>query len=134
VLEGLGEQDFAEVSAHQLLGVALQRRATCLMEMRNTVAAEQDISQSEAMLTKLYKDNSNNLKVLRDLADCYRAKGNLAARRSRSQDATRAYQQSLDLWQRWLQIGKTSVFDQRQRELALHLVRNSVQHKGKPRA
>lgn len=36
--------------------------------------------------------------ILRDLADCYRAKGNLAVRHSRWQDATREYQKSLDLW------------------------------------
>jgi eukaryotic-like serine/threonine-protein kinase len=130
VLESL--TDAAEVSAHQLLGLALQRRAACLVEARNTVAAEQDLSRSEDILAKLYIDNPNKLAVLRDLADCYRAKGNLAAVRFRWQDATRAYQQSLDLWQRWSQIGKSSIYDQRQRELAATLVRKASQHLQSP--
>jgi eukaryotic-like serine/threonine-protein kinase len=132
VLESLTNRDPAEVSAHQLLGLALQRRAACLVETHTTVAAEQDLSRSEDILAKLYIDNPNNLTVLRDLADCYRAKGNFAAVRFRWHDATRDYQQSLDLWQRWSQIGKSSIYDQRERELATTLVRKATLHLQSP--
>jgi len=128
VLEGLSKRDPAEISAHQLLGVALQRRAAYLLETGDIRAAERDLSRSEETLASLYKDNPNNLRILRDLADCYRGKGNLAAHRSRWQDATREYQQSLNLWQRWSQIGKSSAYDQREREIALNLVSASVRH------
>jgi eukaryotic-like serine/threonine-protein kinase len=128
VLESLTNRDPAEISAHQLLGVVLRRRAAYSLDTGDTVAAQRDLSRSEEMLAKLYKDNPNNLTILRDLAYCYREKGDLAAQRSRWQDANREYQKNLDLWQRWLQIGKTSVFDQRQRALAFSLVRNSMQH------
>jgi eukaryotic-like serine/threonine-protein kinase len=132
VLDSLSNRDSAEISAHELLGVALQGRAAYLLEAGDAVAAERDLSQSEEMLAKLYKDNPNNLRILRDLADCYRAKGNLAARRSRWQDATRAYQRSLDLWQRWSQVGKSSIYDRRQRELAAALVSKASRHLQSP--
>jgi tetratricopeptide (TPR) repeat protein len=128
VLEDLQRRDSAEIQAPQLLGVALRRRALALLARRDFAGAEQDIARSERILGSLYGQNPNNLLILRDLADSYRAAGDLAAHRSRWADANREYQKSLDLWQKWLQIGKTSVFDQRQREVAASLVRKSLQH------
>jgi tetratricopeptide (TPR) repeat protein len=117
-----------EISAHQLLALALQRRASQLAQLGNTSAADQDLQRSEDILVNLYKENPNNLTILRDLADCYSEKGNLAAHRSHWQDATMQYQKSLDLWQRWLQIGKSSAYDQRQRTTAAGLVRDAESH------
>jgi serine/threonine protein kinase len=127
-LEGLSHRDSVEISAHQLLALALQRRSSQLAQLGNTGAAAQELRRSEDILVKLSKENPNNLTILRDLADCYREKGNLAARRSNWQDAKREYQMSLELWQRWPQIGKSSVYDQRQRQLAAGLLRQAGKH------
>jgi tetratricopeptide (TPR) repeat protein len=110
------------------LGVALHKRASALLRLGEIRSAEQDLQRSEELLASLYQQNPQNLMILRDLADCYRAQGNLAAHRSRWQDATGEYQKSLDLWQRWLQIGKSSTYDQRQRALAAGLVREAEKH------
>jgi eukaryotic-like serine/threonine-protein kinase len=126
VLEGLSSRDPVEVSAHELLALALQKRAASQLRDGSTSGAEQDLRRSENMLTKLSSANPNNLTVLRDLADCYRAKGDLAKSRSDWKKAQREYQKSLDLWQRWLQIGKSSVYDQRQRALATSLVNGAA--------
>ena len=100
---------------------------------RNFTGAKQDLSRSEEVLTNLLKDNANNLTVLRDLAECHRTTGDLAVGRSNWPEAQREYQKSLDLWQRWPQIGTSSIYDQHQRDAALLLVRNAMQHIGKPR-
>jgi tetratricopeptide (TPR) repeat protein len=128
VLESLSQRDSVEISAHQLLALALQRRASQLAQLGNRGAADQDLQRSEDILTKLFKENPNNLTILRDLADCHRVKGELAVDRSNWQDAKREYQKSLDLWQHWLEIGKSSVYDQRQRKLAADLVRHAERH------
>jgi serine/threonine protein kinase/tetratricopeptide (TPR) repeat protein len=128
VLESLSQRDSVEISAHQLLALALQRRASQLAQLGNRGAADQDLQRSEDILTKLFKENPNNLTILRDLADCHRVKGELAVDRSNWQDAKREYQKSLDLWQHWLEIGKSSIYDQRQRKLAADLVRHAERH------
>jgi serine/threonine protein kinase len=127
-LESLSHRDAVEISAHQLLALALQSRASQLAQLGNTGAADQDLQRSEDILVKLYKENPNNLTILRDLADCYREKGNLAVHRSRWQDANHEYQKSFDLWQHWTQIGKSSTYDQRQRALAARRVGDSESH------
>lgn len=57
------------------------------MQRSEFVAAQQDLQYSEEILSALYQQNPNNLMILRDLADCYRAKGNLAAHRSKRNEA-----------------------------------------------
>jgi serine/threonine protein kinase len=126
VLESLSDHDSAEISAHQLLGLALQRRASQLAQLGNAAAADQDLQRSKQILTSLYEQNPNSLTLLRDLADCYREMGKLAAYRSKWQDARRDYQRSLELWQRWTTIGKSTVYDQRQREQAASLVHKTI--------
>jgi tetratricopeptide (TPR) repeat protein len=127
-LETLHNRDSANIAAPQLLAVALHKRASALFRVRDARRAEQDLRRSEKLLAALYLQNPNNLMILRDLADCYRARGNLAAHHSHWQDATRNYQKNLDLWQRWLQIGKSSTYDQRQRTIAAGLVRKAESH------
>ena len=78
------------------------------------------------MLTKLSSEYPSNLTILRDLADCHRLEGHLAKRHFNWENARREYQKSLDLWQRWLQIGKSSIYDQRQRTLAISLVKSAA--------
>lgn len=129
-LDTLYKRDSADIAVSQPLAVALHKRASALRRAGDVRSAEQDIQRSEELLTALYQQNPNNLMVLRDLADCYREKGKLAAYRSRWGDATREYQKSLDLWRHWLQIGKSSTYDQRQRQLADSLVRDAVKHAG----
>ena len=76
----------------------------------------------------LEQQNPSNLTVLRDLADCYRLRGYLAARRSNWPEAQREYQKSLDLWQRWPEIGTSSIYDQRQRQAAIKVLREANRH------
>jgi hypothetical protein len=47
---------------------------------------------------------------------------------SKWEDAKLAYQKSLDLWDSWTKIGKSSVYDQRQREIAMSLVHKALRH------
>jgi eukaryotic-like serine/threonine-protein kinase len=126
MLEGLSSRDPAEVSAHQLLALALQKRAASHLRGGSMTGAEQDLRRSENMLTKLSSEHPSNLTILRDLADCHRLEGNLAKRHFDWKNAQREYQKSLDLWQRWLQIGKSSVYDRRQRALAISLVNGAA--------
>ena len=128
VLETLHKRDSANLAVPQLLGVALHNRASSLLRVRDVESAAQDLQRSEELLAALYQLNPRNLMILRDLADCYRDRGNLAAHRSHWQDATTEYQKSLNLWQRWLQIGKSSTYDQRQRALAAGRVRDAESH------
>jgi eukaryotic-like serine/threonine-protein kinase len=128
VLEALRKRDSATIAVPQLLAVALHERASVRFRAGDVREAEQDLQHSEELLVALFQQNPNNLMILRDLADCYRARGNFAAHRSHWQDAARNYQKSLDLWQHWLQIGKSSVYDQRQRTIAARLVRETESH------
>jgi eukaryotic-like serine/threonine-protein kinase len=121
----LVKRDSTEISFRQLLGVALHRKAFVLASIGQISEAEHELQQSEDILTPLYQENSNNLLILRDLADCYRVKGDVAARQSKWRDARLAYQRSLDLWNKWPKTGKPSVYDQRQREIAAGLVRKA---------
>jgi eukaryotic-like serine/threonine-protein kinase len=125
IAQTLTNQQPAELSFRQLLGLALQRRASLLLTTADFGEAADDLHQSEEILTALYQENPNNLMVLRDLADCYRVKGNLAARRSNWQAAKVAYEKSLAVWNGWTKVGKSSVYDQRQRGVAVSLVRKA---------
>jgi serine/threonine protein kinase len=131
-LESLSQRDSAAIAAQQQLGIALQRRASQWLQVGNLTAAEQDLQRSESILAALYHENPNNLTILRALADCYRARGHFAAHRSNWQDARREYERSFELWQRWLQIGKSSTYDQRQRTIAAELVRKAESHLQRP--
>jgi hypothetical protein len=86
------------------------------------------LRESEKILRDLYDDNPKNLMVLRDLADTYLARGDLAAQRSRWRDARLEYQNSGELWEHWPEIGKSSIYDQRQLQIAASLVRNATHH------
>jgi eukaryotic-like serine/threonine-protein kinase len=128
-LEALNNKDSGNLTESQLLGVSLQKRASHLRQTGEANGAERDLTRSEKILTALYQQYPKNLSVLRDLADCYRESGNLAAQRSHWQDASHQFQKSLDLWQHWMQIGKSSVYDQRQRALAAGRVRDAESHR-----
>ena len=60
--------------------------------------------------------------ILRDLADCHQGFGDLAASRSDWKQAQLEYQKSLDLWDRWKQVGTSSVYDRQRRDAAAGLV------------
>ena len=84
--QGLAAQDAADISAHRSLGTALNRRASHLIATGDAAAAETDLQRSEEVLATLYQNDPINLMILRDLADCYRAKGDFAAHQSKWQD------------------------------------------------
>ena len=128
VLESLSNGDSEEFSSRQLLAVALRARASYLLQVGDAPSAEPELRRSQQILVTLYQQNPNNLALLRDLADCYREMGELAAYRSKWKEAKGEYQKSLELWQHWTQIGKSSVYDQRQRQLVASLVRLAAKH------
>ena len=78
VAKSLVDQDPAELSFRQVLGLGLQRRASLLLTMGRFDQAARDFQQSEEIFTVLYQENPNNLMVLRDLADCRQVRGDLA--------------------------------------------------------
>jgi len=90
--------------------------------MRDVGGAERDLQRSLGVLEALYRQNPRNLVILRNLADCHQGFGDLAAKRSDWKQAQLEYQKSLDLWERWKQIGASSVYDRRRRDLAGSLV------------
>lgn len=128
VLEGLRKHDPANISVPQLMGVAFRKRASALTRARDFQRANRDLQRSDEILESLFQQNPNNLLILRDLADSYRAQGDLADRQANWQAAAQEYQKSLDLWERWPRIGKSSIFDQRERALAVSLVQNATRH------
>jgi len=128
VAKDLVARDATNISARQLLGVGLRTRASHLLQTGDASGAEHDLQQSQETLANLYRENPNNLMFLRDLADCYRGMGDLAARRSDWEGAKLQYQKSLQLWDHWTTIGKSTVYDQQQRQLADTRVRNVTKH------
>jgi tetratricopeptide (TPR) repeat protein len=121
-------RDPEDLSFRDLLGIVLHETGSQLMQVGALTPASVNLQQSEQILAKVFSENPNNLMVLRDLADCHNAKGHLAAGRSNWVDARREYQKSLDLWQRWPQIGTSSIYDQRQREAVIRALRDASRH------
>jgi serine/threonine protein kinase/tetratricopeptide (TPR) repeat protein len=122
------ERDHASIPARQLLGIALYSRAHQLILDGDLQGAEHDLQQSEQVLATLRQENPKTLLFLRDLADCYKEQGQLAARRSDWQTAKLRYERSADLWSHWTEIGSSSVYDQRRLQQAFSLVRRAEQH------
>jgi len=124
----LANRDATNISTRQLLGVALHTRAHYLLQEGNGDDTEKDLQQSQEILSRLYQENPNNLMLLRDLADCYRGTGDLAAQRSDWGEAQLEYQKSLRLWEHWTDIGKSTAYDQQRRQQASTLERNATKH------
>lgn len=124
----LVSRDPEDLSFRDLLGIVLHETGSQLMQVGALTPASVNLQQSEQILAKVFSENPNNLMVLRDLADCHNAQGHLAAGRSNWVDARREYQKSLDLWQRWPQIGTSSIYDQRQREAVIRALRDASRH------
>ncbi len=121
-------RDVENISARQLLGVSLNTRAHYLLQQGNATAAGNDLQESQKTLARLYQENPNNLMFLRDLADCYRGMGDLAAQRSDWDGAKLQYQRSLQLWEHWTEIGTSSAYDQQQRQQASTRARIATDH------
>ena len=84
--------------------------------------AERDLQRSLGLLEPLYQENPAEPAVVGDLADCYRGFGDLYASRSNWKEAQMDYQKSLDLWERWKQVGVSTVYDRHRREAVSALV------------
>lgn len=128
IANALVERDPEDLSFRELLGIALNENGSNLMRTGSVSGASLNLQQSEQILEKLFGENPRNLMVLRDLADCHRTIGDLAAKSSNWVEAQREYQKSLNLWQRWPTIGTSSIYDQRQRESAVQLLRRVQNH------
>jgi len=122
VLEDSGNRDSTEFYFRSLLGRALHRRAAYAVRVGNQAQAAKDLQKSEQTLRPLFQQNPRNLRVLNDLADCYREQGNLAVSRRNWHEAAVAYRKSLELWDRWRVIGTSTIYDQRQRRLVASLL------------
>lgn len=128
VAQRLVDRDHTSIPAREVLGVALYTRARQLLILGDAAGAEKDLQQSEQVLSGLHKEFPNTLLFLRDLADCYQAKGDLAAHRSDWQAANLQYEKSANLWEHWTDIGKSTVYDQQRRQQASAAVRNASKH------
>jgi tetratricopeptide (TPR) repeat protein/predicted Ser/Thr protein kinase len=131
ILEGLAKRDPGSAGTRQLLGVALNTQAKHRLEMGDTLRAEQDVDRALGLLEPLYQKNPRNLMILADLADCYQGFGDLAASHSGWKQAQLEYQKSLDLWERWKQVGTSSAFDRQRRDVAAGLVARAAKESSK---
>jgi len=131
-MEALHRQNPEHVEFALDLGEALDKRATCRLESRDSARAEQDLQRSMAILDPTFRANPRNLTALRNLADCHRGFGDLAASRSDWKKAGIEYQKSLDLWDRWKEVGTSSVYDQRRRDDAALLVARATKQSLQP--
>ncbi len=122
MLAGLAKRSPNDVGFRQLLGVALHTLAVHRLATGDAAGAERDLHRSLELLEPLYRENPRKLTLLRDLADCYQGFGDLSARRSNWKQAQVWYQKSLDLWERWKQVGASSVYDRQRRDHAASLV------------
>jgi serine/threonine-protein kinase len=104
------------------LGLALHTLAAHRLEMGDPAGAERDLERSLGLLEPLYQANPRKLTRLRDLADCYQVFGDLHVSRSEWKVAHAWYQKSLELWERWKQVGVSSIYDQQRRALTARLV------------
>ena len=68
----------------------------------------------------LYAENPRKLARLRDLADYYKAHGDLDAAGDRNQ-AEEWYRKSLLLWDRWKEVGTSSAYDRQSRAAVARL-------------
>jgi tetratricopeptide (TPR) repeat protein len=131
ILEGLGKRGAGDLGFRQLLGVALHTLAAHRLEMGNAGGAERDLQRSLGLLEPLYQANPRRLTLLRDVADCYQGFGDLSASRSNWKQAQVWYQKSLDLWERWKQVGVSSIYDSQRRDLAARLLAQAAQNSSK---
>jgi hypothetical protein len=83
---------------------------------------EQDLGRSLGILEPLFRENPHSLQALQNLANCHQGLGDLAASRSDWKRAELEYRKSLDLWERWKQVGTSSVYDRQRRDAAALLV------------
>jgi tetratricopeptide (TPR) repeat protein len=122
IYEGLHDQSPDRVDFGRRLGEALVALAAHRLETRDAGGAERELQRSLGLLETLNRQYPRNLMILRDLADCHQGFGDLAASRSDWKQAQLEYQESLDLWDRWKQVGTSSVFDRQRRDVAAGLV------------
>jgi len=127
-LEELANGDPADTRFREYLGVALHTRAAHWLEIGSAAEAERDLQRSLGLLEPLHQANSRKLTLLRDVADCYQGFGDLSASRSNWKQAQVWYQKSLELWERWKQVGASSVYDRQRRDLAARLAAHAARN------
>ena len=128
VAQRLVDRDHTSIPAREVLGVALYTRARQLLILGDAAGAEKDLQQSEQVLSDLHKENPNTLLFFRDLADCYKTMGDLAAHRSDWPSAKLQYEKSANLWEHWTDIGQSTIYDQQHRQQSANLVLAATRH------
>ncbi|HYX20677.1 MAG TPA: protein kinase, partial [Thermoanaerobaculia bacterium] len=116
VLEGLHEHNPSDPSLAEDLGAGLVVRAGGRRRLGDGSGAEEDLRAAVRVLEPFAQQNPRNLLLLRDLADCHQGFGDLAASRSDWRRAEAEYRTSQELWERWSQVGVSSVYDRRHRD------------------
>jgi eukaryotic-like serine/threonine-protein kinase len=127
-LENLYSRDSMDLPNRELLGVALHTRASHRLEMSDARNAERDLTRSRQLLESAYQENPNNLELLRDLGNCYQGFGDLSAHNADWAQAKTYYQKSLNLWEKWTQIGTSTTYDHQRRDFAAKLVARAEKH------
>jgi serine/threonine protein kinase len=128
VAQRLVDRDHTSIPAREVLGVALYTRARQLLFLGDAAGAENDLQQSEQVLSDLHKEFPNTLLFFRDLADCYQTKGDLAAHRSDWPIAKLQFEKSASLWEHWTDIGKSTTYDQQHRQQSATMVLDATRH------
>jgi tetratricopeptide (TPR) repeat protein len=121
-LERLAGQNPEDARVAEYLGLTLHTRAAQRIELNDSDGAERDLERSLSLLEPLYRANPRQLTRLRDLADCYQVFGDLHASRSEWKPAQAWYQKSLELWERWKQLGSSSIYDCERHDVAARRV------------
>jgi tetratricopeptide (TPR) repeat protein len=114
------------------LSVALRTRADHRLEMGEGAGVERDLRRSLGLLETVYQANPRSLRLLRALAECYQGLGDLSASRSHWKQAHDWYQKNLELWERWKQVGVSSLYDRQYRDLAARLVAQAAKNSSRP--
>ena len=117
-LDRLAGENPEDARVAEYLGLTLYTRAALRIELHDLDGARQDLDRSRSLLEPLFRANPRQLTRLRDLANCYQSFGDLSASRAEWIPARAWYQKSLELWDRWKQLGASSIYDRERRDLA----------------
>jgi tetratricopeptide (TPR) repeat protein len=120
-----------QLGFQQSLEIAVRALAAHHLGRGDPEGSERELQRALGLIEPLYRDHPRNLKLLRDLAECYQGFGDLSVRRSDWKQARVWYQKSLDLWERWKQVGASSVYDRQRRDLAARLVAQAAKNSSK---
>lgn len=128
LLQKLVREHADDARLPEYLGLALRTRGERFLRIGKRQAAAEDLDASRSILERLYAENPRKLVRLRDLAECYEAFGDLYASRLEWKTAHAWYQSSFEPWDRWKDLGVSSVYNQQRRDLAASRVARAARN------